>query len=145
MKKKKIFQVLSLFCLLSLLWGVASSQSSVSINKIFVESKDLNTLIYFETNASLLITGTYYSQTDPSTIVIELDRFTTDMETQIDLQGSLLVENIKIEDAGAEKALVLIRLREKVPYRFYTSNGFTVVELNRIQITLNGYILTSNT
>ena len=145
MKKKKIIQVLSLFCFLSLLWGVASSQSSVSINKIFVESKDLNTLIYFETNASLLITGTYYSQTDPSTIVIELDGITTGTETQIDLQGSLLVEDINIEDAGAEKALVLIQLREKVPYRFYTSNGFTVVELNRIQRTLNGYILTSNT
>ncbi len=145
MKKKKIFQVLSLLCLLFLFWGVASSQSSVSINKIFVESKDFNTLIYFETNASLLITGTYYSQTDPSTIVIELDRVTTDTETQIDLQESLLVNNIKIEDAGAGKALVLIQLREKVPYRFYTSNGFTVVELNRIQRTLNGYILTSST
>jgi type IV pilus secretin PilQ/predicted competence protein len=145
MKKKKLFQVLSLFCFLSLFWGIASSQSSVSINKIFVQSEDLNTLVFLETSARLNITGTYYSQTDPATIVIELDKVTTEEETQIDLQVSLFVENIKIEKTGAETALLLIQLREKVPYRFYTSNGYTVVELNRIQRTLNGYILTSDT
>jgi len=145
MKKEKIIQVLSLFCFLALLWGYASSQSSVSINKIIVRSKEFNTLLFLETSAPLPITGTYYSQTDPSTIIIELDKVTTDTETQVDLRESLLVEDIKIEKTGAETARLLIQLPEKVPYRFYTSNGDTVVELNRIQKVLSGYILESET
>lgn len=145
MKKKKILQVLSLFCFLSLLWGYASSQSSVSINKIFIQEEELNTLIFLETSGPLQITGTYYAETGPVTIVIDLDKVTTDAETQIDLRESLLVEDIKIEKTGAETARLLIQLPEKVPYRFYASNGYTVVELNRIQRTLNGYILTSET
>jgi type IV pilus assembly protein PilQ len=145
MKKKKILQVLSLFCFLSLLWGYASSQSSVSINKIFIQEEELNTLIFLETSGPLQITGTYYAETGPAMIVIDLDKVTTDTETQIDLRESLLVEDIKIEKTGAETARLLIQLPEKVPYRFYASNGYTVVELNRIQRTLNGYILTSET
>jgi len=145
MKKKKILQVLSLFCFLSLLWGYASSQSSVSIDKIFVQSEELNTLIFLETSGPLQITGTYYAETGPATIVIDLDKVTTDTETQVDLRESLHVEDIKIEKTGAETARLLIQLPEKVPYRFYASNGYTVVELNRIQRTLNGYILTSET
>jgi len=145
MKKKKILQVLSLFCFLSLLWGYASSQSSVSIDKISVQSEELNTFIFLETSGPLQITGTYYAETGPATIVIDLDKITTDTETQIDLRESLHVEDIKIEKTGAETARLLIQLPEKVPYRFYASNGYTVVELNRIQRTLNGYILTSET
>ncbi len=145
MKKKKIFQVLTLFCFLSLLWGYASSQTSVSINKIFVQPEELNTLIFLETSGPLQITGTYYAETGPSTIVIDLDKVTTEPETQIDLRESLYVQDIKIEKTGAETARLLIQLSEKVPYRFYASSGYTVVELNRIQRTLNGYILTSET
>ena len=145
MKKKKILQVLSLFCFLSLLWGYASSQSSVSIDKIFVQSEELNTFIFLETSGPLQITGTYYAEIGPATIVIDLDKITTDTETQIDLRESLHVEDIKIEKTGAETARLLIQLPEKVPYRFYASSGYTVVELNRIQRTLNGYILTSET
>lgn len=145
MKKKKIFQVLLLFCFLSLLWGYASSQSSVSINKIFVQSEELNTLIFLETSAPLRITGTYYAETGPATIVIDMDKITTDTETQIDLQESLHVRDIQIEKTGAETARLLIQLSEKVPYRFYATGQYTVIELNRIQRTLNGYILTTET
>lgn len=145
MKNKKIFHAVSLFCFLSLLWGYASSQSSTSINTILVQTEELNTLVLLETSAPLSITGTYYSQDDPATVVIELDKVSTEAETQIDLRESALVEDIKIEKTGAETALLLLSLREKVPYRFYTSNGFTVVELNRIQRTLNGYILSTDT
>ncbi|MGD2294684.1 MAG: type IV pilus secretin PilQ [Candidatus Aminicenantes bacterium] len=145
MKKKKILRVISLFCFLSLMWGYASSQSSVSINSIVVQTEELNTLILLESTAPLLITGTYYSLDDPATIVVEMDKVTTDAETSVDLKGSLYVEDIKLEKTGADTARLLIQLLEKVPYRFYTSNGDTVIELNRIQRTLNGYILTSQT
>ena len=145
MKKKKLFQLLFLFCFLSLLLGSANSQNLVSINKISIQSEELNTFVFLESSAPLQITGTYYTQSDPATIVIELDKVSTEVEPQIDLRESLLIEEIKIEKSGVETALLLIRMREKVPYRFYTSNGNLVIELNRIQRTLNGYILTSAT
>jgi hypothetical protein len=145
MKKKKLIQILSLFCFLALLWGYASSQSSVRINKIFVQSKAFNTLIFLEASGPLQIRGTYYAETGPATIVIDLDKVTTDTEAQIDLRESLFIEDIKIEKTGAETARLLIQLPEKVPYRFYTSNGDTVVELNRTQKVLSGYILESET
>jgi len=143
MKKKKLIQVLSLLCFLALLCGYAYSQPSVSINKIFVQSKNFNTLIFLETSAPLQIRGTYYAETGPATIVIDLDKVTTDVETQVDLSQSLFIENIKIEKTGAETARLLIQLPEKVPYRFYPSNGGTMIELNRIQKVLSGYILES--
>jgi type IV pilus secretin PilQ/predicted competence protein len=145
MKKKKLFRLLFLFCFLSLLLGSANSQNLVSINKISIQSEELNTFVFLESSAPLQITGTYYTQSDPATIVIELDKVSTEVEPQIDLRESLLIEEIKIEKSGVETALLLIRMREKVPYRFYTSNGNLVIELNRIQRTLNGYILTSAT
>jgi hypothetical protein len=145
MKNEKSIQILSLFCFLFLLWTYASSQSSVSINKIFVRSKAFNTLIFIETSAPLQIRGTYYAETGPATIVIDLDEVNTDIKTQIDLRDSLLIEDIKIEKTGAETARLLIQLPEKVPYRFYISDSETVVELNRIQKVLSGYILESVT
>lgn len=145
MKKKKLIQVLSLLCLLALLCGYASSQSTVRINKISVQSNEFNTLIFLETSAPLQITGTHYAETGPATIVIDLDKVTTDAKTQVDLQQSFFIEDIKIEKTGAETARLLIQLPEKVPYRFYTSDSGTVVELNRIQNVLSGYILESET
>ena len=127
------------------MWGYASSQSAGRINSIIVQTEELNTLVMLETTAPLLITETYYSQDDPATIVVELDKVTTEAVTSIDLKESLYVEDIKLEKTGADTARLLIQLIEKVPYRFYTSSGYTVVELNRIQRTLNGYILTTKT
>ncbi|UCE20747.1 MAG: AMIN domain-containing protein [Candidatus Aminicenantes bacterium] len=145
MKKEKSTQILFLICLLSLLWTYASSQSVVRINMIFVQSKAFNTLIFMETSAPLQVRGTYYAETGPATIVIDLDKVNTDIETQIDLRNSLYVKDIKIQKTGAETARLLIQLPEKVPYRFYPSNGNTVIELNRLQKVLSGYILEPET
>lgn len=146
MKRKKISQVLPIFCLLALLCGFASNNESlVSINKIFVQPEELNTNVVLETSLPLPGFDTYYSKDDPSTIVIDLEKINTAIETQIDLQESLLVEEIRVEKTGAETCRLLINLKEKVPYRILSEQGQTVVELNRIQRGLNGYILTSET
>lgn len=144
--KKKIFLLVVLFALVlfPFNWHARSNELSAKINKIFFEPEELNTKVFIESDASLQIPRTYYDKNTPSTIIIELGNVTAVEEAQIALKEDLLVETIKLERT-AEGALLLIGLKEKVPYRIYPKGRATVVELNRIQRTMNGYILAPET
>jgi type IV pilus secretin PilQ/predicted competence protein len=146
MKWKKLFQILSVFCLLALLNGyVFNNEALVTINKISVKPEKLNTLIIFETSAPPAISKTYYVKDTPSTIVLEFNNAETAEDIQISTGESLLVENIRTEKIEDNDIHVLIDMKEQVPYRIYTQQEQTIVELNRIQRTLNGYIIDSAT
>ncbi len=145
MKRKKVYQVIPLICLLTFMCGSLGAQSLISINKVTVRSEELNTLVVLTTGAPLVVSETFYSQDQPSTIVILLQQLNTEVETEIDLQESMFVQDIKIEKTGPDTGRLLISLNEKVPYRMYFDQGQTVIELNRIQRSLDGYILTSET
>lgn len=144
--KKKIFLLAVLFALVLFPFNghARSSELSAKINKIYFEPEELNTKVFIESDASLQIPRTYYDKATPSTIVLELSNVTAVEEAQIALKEDLLVETIKLERT-AEGALLLIGLKEKVPYRIYPNGRSTVVELNRIQRTMNGYILAQET
>ena len=146
MKWKNFFQILSVFCLLALLNGyVLNNEALVTINKISVKPEILNTLIIFETSAPPAISETYYLKDTPSTIVLEFDNAETAEDFQISRGESLLVKDIRIEKIEDNDIHVLIDLKEQVPYRIYAEQEQTIVELNRIQRTLNGYIIDSAT
>ncbi|TET71409.1 MAG: type IV pilus secretin family protein [Candidatus Aminicenantes bacterium] len=146
MKWKKFFQILSVFCLFALLNGyVLNNEALVTINKISVKPEKLNTLIIFETSAPPTISETYYLKDTPSTIVLEFDNAETAEDFQISRGESLLVEDIRVEKIEDNDIHVLIDLKEQVPYRIYAEQEQTIVELNRIQRTLNGYIIDSAT
>jgi type IV pilus secretin PilQ/predicted competence protein len=146
MKWKKLFQILSVFCLLALLNGyVFNNEALVTINKISVKPEKLNTLIIFETSAPPAISKTYYVKDTPSTIVLEFNNAETAEDIQISTGESLLVENIRTEKIEDNDIHVLIDMKEQVPDRIYTQQEQTIVELNRIQRTLNGYIIDSAT
>ncbi len=146
MKWKKFSQILSVFYLFALLNGyVLNNEALVTINKISVKPEKLNTLIIFETSAPPAISKTYYLKDTPSTIVLEFDNAETAEDFQISLGESLLVEDIRVEKIEDNDIHVLIDLKEQVPYRIYAEQEQTIVELNRIQRTLNGYIVDSAT
>lgn len=146
MKWKKFSQILSVFCLFALLNGyVLNNEALVTINKISVKPEKLNTLIIFETSAPPTISETYYLKDTPSTIVLEFDNAETAEDFQISRGESLLVEDIRIEKIEDNDIHVLINLKEQVPYRIYAEQEQTIVELNRIQRNLNGYIIDSAT
>ncbi|GAG34566.1 unnamed protein product, partial [marine sediment metagenome] len=117
----------------------------VTINKISVKPEKLNTLIIFETSAPPTISETYYLKDTPSTIVLEFDNAETAEDFQISRGESLLVEDIRVEKIEDNDIHVLIDLKEQVPYRIYAEQEQTIVELNRIQRTLDGYIIDSAT
>ena len=144
MKRKNLFHILPLFCLLAFLSGYAvENESLVSINKIFVKPEKLNTKIVLETSAPLLISKTYYAQNVPATIGIELDNVKAAEDLQISREESWLVEDIRIEKIEDNKLRLLIDMKEQVPYTIYAEEEDTVVELIRIQRELNGYIIDS--
>ncbi len=144
MKWKYFFQILSVFCRIDLLNGyVLNNEAFVTINKISVKPEKLNTLIIFETSTPPAISETYYLKDTPSTIVLEFDNAETAEDFQIIRGESLLVEDIRVEKIEDNDIHVLIDLKEQVPYRIYAEQEQTIVELNRIQRNLNGYIIDS--
>lgn len=146
MKKKNYLKVLCLLCLLALLSGFAhENESLVNINKISVHPGKLNTKICLETNSPLTIANTYYAPESPSTIVIDLDETNTDKEPQIIQEKPSLVEEIKIKKTTAHKLRLLISLKERVPYRIFSDQQNTIIELNNIQRKQEEYLLEDET
>ncbi len=146
MKRKKISLAVALTCLIFLSSGYSTSnQSSATINKISVRPEELSTKIFLETTASPMISKTYYLREAPSTVAIELKNINTAQEPQIVQDKDALVESIKLEKIGEDKGLLLVGLKEKVPYRIFSNTNYTVLELNKIQRTMDGYMLTSDT
>ena len=146
MRIKSLHIILLVFCIFAVLSGsTPSNQSLTNINKISVQSDELNTKIIIETTSSLLISKTYYSPELPSTAAVELNAVNTAAEPQIVQEKDILVESIRIEKTGAEQCRLLIGLKERAPYRISSSNQYTIIELNRIQKDLGKYILSRET
>jgi type IV pilus assembly protein PilQ len=146
MRIKSLHIILLVFCIFAVLSGSThSNQSLANINKISVQSDELNTKIIIETTSSLLISKTYYSPEAPSTAVVELNAVNTAAEPQIVQEKDILVESVRIEKMGAEQCRLLIGLKERAPYRISSSNQYTIIELNRIQKDLGKYILSHET
>lgn len=146
MKKKNYLKVLPLISLLIILSGFAYDDSSlVNINKISIQAGKLNTKICLEATSPLPIPQTYYDQQVPSTIVIDLNKINTTNKPQIIQKKSSLVEEINIQDAGKNRWRLLIGLKERVPYRIFSDQNKTIIELNNIQRKQGEYIFDRET
>jgi type IV pilus assembly protein PilQ len=142
MKRNKYFQVLSFLCVLTLMSGYASiNDSEAVLNKISVHAGKLNTKVLLETQSPLPVLKSYYAPDLPSTIVVDLKCTDQSLEPQVELEDSELVRDVTLEKGEAESLRLLIGLEEKVPYRIYSSQNTTIVELNKLQHVQGGYIL----
>jgi len=141
MKRKKCMQVLSFLCILTLLSGVTiSSESEAFIDRISVHSGKLNTKILLETDVPLPVHSSHYATELPATIVVDFKCSEISTMPQLKHDGSALVKDIKIEKGETDNLRLLIDLEEKVPYRIYSSQNTTIVELNSLRNT-EGFIL----
>jgi len=130
--KRKAFWLL--FTTLSLGLIVAgyghNSSSAATINKITTLPGKLNTRIVMDTDAALTVARTYYAA---NAIVLELDHVTLAPQTPIERGEAQVVRGIQLDKTGPEQARLQIQLQEPVPYTVVSSDGRTVIELNRIQ------------
>jgi type IV pilus assembly protein PilQ len=131
MKKKKIWLIFAIYLVMSFASGMADSNQSVAkINSIFVHQGNLNTSVILETDAPLPAVQSYFSNELPSTITVEIDKVETAQLPQPQLPEQTIIQSIKLEKSGDEKLLLHIGLTEKVPYRIYSAQNSTVIELN---------------
>ena len=142
MKRNKYFQVLSFLCVLTLISGYASiNDSEAVLNKISVHAGKLNTKVLLEALSPMPVVKSYYAQDLPSTIVVDLKCSDPSQETQVELEDSELVKGVNLEKGEGESLRLLIGLEEKVPYRIYSSQNTTIVELNKLRHVQGEYIL----
>ena len=142
MKRNKYFQVLSFLCVLTLISGYASiNDSEAVLNKISVHAGKLNTKVLLESLSPMPVVKSYYAPDLPSTIVVDLKCSDPSQEPQVELGDSELVKGVNLEKGEGESLRLLIGLEEKVPYRIYSSQNTTIVELNKLRHVQGEYIL----
>ncbi|MGD8539257.1 MAG: type IV pilus secretin PilQ [Candidatus Aminicenantes bacterium] len=143
MKRNKYFQVLSFLCVLTLISGYASiNDSEAVLNKISVHAGKLNTKVLLEAPSPMPVIQSFYAPDLPSTIVVDLKCADQSQEPQVELKNSEFVKDVKLEKGEEESLRLLIGLTEKVPYRIYSSQNTTIVELNKLRHLKGGeYIL----
>jgi type IV pilus secretin PilQ/predicted competence protein len=133
MKGKKLMQILSLLCVIFLTTGFANNNESWgNINKISVYPGQLSTNVILETDTPLSVLNSFYSEESPSTIVVDLNNTNAIPESQFAPTQSALVKEIKATKTDTDKARLLIHLKESVPYRIYSDNNRTVIELQKV-------------
>lgn len=144
MKREKLLQALIVFCIVPFLFGlVRTPESFVTINNISFEHNPLCTRIVFSADSPLSMPNSYYSKEQPSTIVVNFDQAQTSGKSLLNVQKPSLIKDLKIEDGDSNKLSFLISLKEKVPYRIYSTKEQTVLELNAIQNAQGEYVLSS--
>jgi len=142
MKRNKYFQALSFLCVLTLISGYASTNDSEAVlNKITVHAGKLNTKVLLEAPSPMPVVRSYYAPDLPSTIVVDLKCSDPTQDPQVELEDSELVKGVNLEKGEGEGLRLLIGLEEKVPYRIYSSQNTTIVELNKLRHEHGQYIL----
>ncbi len=142
MKKKNIWQILTLLCFLALLIsGYAyEDESFVNINKISLLTTELNTQILLETSSPLLPPPrSYFSPESPSTLILELDWVQPGNDSLIKGKKSPLIQDIRLEELGSDSLRLAVRLKQKVPYSISTEGKQTIIELNDFQRKMGKY------
>lgn len=146
MKIKKYFNALVLLGVIILLTGFAyDDESLITIDKISVYPGKLNTRIYLQANSPLSFLQTYYAPEAPSTIVVDLENTNAEKKPRIFQEDVSVVEGIRINRLTSDRLRLLIDLKEQLPYRIFSDQDNTVIELNPFQKNRDAYILESRT
>jgi type IV pilus assembly protein PilQ len=141
MRRQFIIKALSILCILFLFNGITGQKKPlVDVQKILIESSRLSTQVILESKDGLFISGSQYSKNGPPALAVHLRGINADYEPKIILDNSSIITNVRFQSEGKEQALILIDLKEKVPYRFFRLPQKTIIELFPIQNTLDRYM-----
>jgi type IV pilus assembly protein PilQ len=130
MKRKTVWLSLIVISLFVFLAAYAQNFTPATISRIGVQPGPLNTRVVLEADSPVRPAKTYYSG---RAVVLEFDRVNASAAPQIQLGDPQLVQAINLEKAAGGQARLRVELTEPVPYRVLSSDGRTIVELNRIQ------------
>ncbi len=134
MKRAKAIWMATCLCLYLTFSGFAqSSDPSYIIDQISVNQGMLSTQIVLQTKSPPSLFPTYYSDKHPATIVVDLGETTVNINQPYQIEGHLIVKGVIVEVNKTGRSRLLFPLRQKVPYRLYTHQNATIIELNTYQ------------
>lgn len=146
MNKKTLAPVLACLCLLILpALHAEGSDPAVNINKIQVQSGALSTKLIMETDGPLVVQNAFYLPESPQTLALDVNTAQTSQAPLVPASGSPLIRDIQIQKSGEQDLRFLLRLNERVPYRIFSEEGRTIVELNAFQRTQGNYLIDAET
>jgi len=145
MKGKKFIIAVSFLCILSLGSGAEGySKPPGYIDNISIQLGNLNTKVVLESASGLSILDSFYMKEFPATIAVDIDKIQYGQKPKISSEKSSLIKHIKFEEREGNRLRLLLEVKEKVPYRIYSSQNNTIIELNQFQKTQAGYNIDPN-
>lgn len=139
--KRKIYlpSAASLFLVLILFGFSSSFETPIHLQKILVEPGTISTKVILETDAPLTQPSSSYSHLSPRTIIVDLPGVAPVAKLIISASDPDLIEKVYLIGSGENRKQLALQLKEQVPYRIYSNNNQTVIELNKIQRGGSGY------
>ena len=146
MNKKTLAPVLACLCLLILpALHAEGPDPAVNISKIQVQPGTLSTKLIMETDGPLVVQNAFYLPESPQTLALDVNTAQTSQAPLVPASGSPLIRDIQIQKSGEQDLRFLLRLNERVPYRIFSEEGRTIVELNAFQRTQGNYLIDAET
>ena len=144
MKRQNLIKALFISGVLCLAGVIIGFQSPlVEIQTIRIEPQTLLTRVILEISGELQITGSYYPEHSPQTLNLDIRGVQTSSLPQDFNKTSGIVNDIRFRAFEGERILLLIDVKEPVPYRLIRKNGQAVIELYAIQRTSDRYVTNS--
>jgi len=134
MKRAKAIWMATCLCLFLAFSGFTQSPDpSYIIDQVSVNQGELCTQVVLQSKSPPPLFPTYYSIEHPATIVVELGETTVNINQPFQIAGHTMVEDVIVEVNKRGHSRLFFPLNQKVPYRLYTHQNATIIELNRFQ------------
>ena len=134
MKRPKAVWMAMCLCLFLAFSGFTqSTDPSYIIDQVFVHPGMISTQVVLQSKSSPPFFPTYYSIEHPATIIVDLGETTVNINQPFQIANNLIVEDVIVEVSKTGRSRLLLPLRQKVPYRLYTHQNMTIIELKKFQ------------
>jgi len=131
MKRAKAIWMATCLCLLLAFIGFTqSSDPSYIIDQVSLHQGELNTQVVLHSKSPPPLFPTYYSLEHRATIVVDIGGATVNINQPFKFDGHMIVEDVIVEVDKAGHSRILLPLKQKTPYRLYTHQNTTIIELN---------------
>jgi len=143
MKGKKYLQGVAFLCILALASGFPiSGETKVVTNSLSLQNEPTSIKVILKSETPFHVTHSFYSTEPDSRIVLEMDKLPPDLNLQSDFSPHSLIQDIKAASKENSQPLILIDLKQRMPYTISNYGTSAVVEINKAQTHLTEYPLT---
>lgn len=138
MKKKKYLPLLSLLCVMALLYGSNTNlEPTIQLTNIDILPATTSTKVILTTNSPLPINQTFFDQRLPSTLVVNLPRVKNVPAPPPLKNRKGVIKNISWKKESNGEFRLFIDLTQKVPYTIIKEKDKTIIELLNLNAQLN--------